>query len=726
MVRLPDDLRWEPTPELASELLDFFETHFETHFEHNRHEVKDLTSVVGAGISDHMPKISQVFSSSRVVYVFKLPTRPVLVTFHTKRLFNEENPYRVALALWTIDHDSTQPPVLSLRAVLGIKETVYVKLRKNPGKAVYKFGPLTTDRSPEKVFPTPPVKDDEVFFKYLEEFFSEPRERLDQIPQHRSLPQQLVEPSVQHTHTFSRSGATQFGHANSLGPEAQSSAARISSTTLTDYASTSTGSHGMDFSVPSNAGAASSSSGHRQWTQFASYTADAVHIPAGPPHDSSPGYFTALLHSPGDSATPPPVQPSREAASADYHFDPQTTPSLIKRPPALIQVLPTFHVSPAREEHLAANALTADGTHQDAPHDPLASLFSFDLGPAVYKVVFQPDPYVDKFIGRLRKRVHYEWGTTSEIDELQTVIFGPETRGNADGLATATFWNRASAKELFLPVVGGSRRLFVTFAAQPHFLPPTLGKGVISVWHISPPQEGSISSLFLHGFYPFTADEYRGLTQQPEIGADFWITVRYGRSEPPALKLEVRRMTSEEVPRVSSPSRNIRFHESNVPLGGESMLLHPVSGLYVYVWREDASIPTLLNEWGARADLPWDAFQRIPLTDDDKHQLNSRMTHIFRKTKHVKLLKLRNGETLMLCQHRKITWVHSSRRATLSLWKFGPVAETHGRAYRMLYAVGFYGLSERNWLKLNSETIPGLTDDWFQYNRIRIPGAGGY
>ncbi len=94
--------------------------------------------------------------------------------------------------------------------------------------------------------------------------------------------------------------------------------------------------------------------------------------------------------------------------------------------------------------------------------------------------------------------------------------------------------------------------------------------------------------------------------------------------------------------------------------------------------------------------------------------------------KRVKVLQLENGDTLMLSFHQKIKWLPNSKRALVSLWKFGPVqtsADHYGRMYRTLYAVGFFHLSEPNWKRLNSDTIPGLKLSWFQYNHFTLPGV---
>ncbi|KAF6767336.1 hypothetical protein PSEUBRA_004052 [Kalmanozyma brasiliensis GHG001] len=147
VVELPNDLRWDPSPALAGELLSLFESRLG----YSRTDVADLTGGDRARLAHDLPTFKEAFGMNRFVYVFKLPTRPVLITAHTRSLFRQDNPHPVALVLWTIDQDSARAPVLSLRAAFGVKIGLYAKMRRRPGKAVYNPGSWTDGPSPRRL-----------------------------------------------------------------------------------------------------------------------------------------------------------------------------------------------------------------------------------------------------------------------------------------------------------------------------------------------------------------------------------------------------------------------------------------------------------------------------------------------------------------------------------------------------------------------------------------------
>ncbi len=190
-----------------------------------------------------------------------------------------------------------------------------------------------------------------------------------------------------------------------------------------------------------------------------------------------------------------------------------------------------------------------------------------------------------------------------------------------------TFWHRSSTKELLLYSPDGYRRLFVTFMYKPKILSGFPGQSFLSVWTIAPPQQGAVSSLYLHGLYPFTPEEYRQLTRQPEAGGDFWITVRHGRPNTGrALKLKVIGMTPEEL----GHSANVLPRIPSEPdVSSEAMhderqaftSLHPPYGRYFYSYRDD---PPSLPWSSSGASKPvWDKTRSNPSGSQPSRRLHS-------------------------------------------------------------------------------------------------------
>lgn len=588
--------------------------------------------------------------------------------------------------------------------------------------------------------PIPPLDEAEALQNYFEGLVGSPHSNLHQILQDHSPPSPLFDlnagpnflqapsssPVTSRHPVPSAHDGSNAGTHREAGPSA----------TFTDSVRASTGLHLGRTAYSPTADPAMASTGSEPMHFPAQLEGHNMPIWPGSTLHSTPGHLTALIHSFGGQAASRSVQSFEAGASTALHdLDTQTAP-LPHQESMRSEVHSILHVSPQHDPNEASAGPSKRPRTAMTDPDPLAPLRTFKTfgrDAPLYKVVLTPDPVVDLFLATLRARIHNGGsGASTAFEELKPIDFSAVQPRNWDLLAVMTFWHRPSAKELFLFGPDGYRRLFVTFMYKPKILSSFRGESFISVWTIAPPQQGTVSSLYLHGLYPFTSREYRQLTRQREAGGDFWITVRHGRPDTGrALKLKVVGMTPEELehsanvlpriptePNVSSEAMQDEFQAWTS--------LHPPYGLYFYSYRDDPSILPLVQQWRIKAGLGQNSFEPITLTAEQKAGLNTQMSHVFRAPKRVKVLQLENGETLMLCVHQKMKWLPNSKRAVVSLWKFGAVqtsVEPDGRMYRTLYAVGFFHLSEPNRKRLDSDTIPGLKLSWFQYNHLALPGV---
>lgn len=132
-VPLPDAFAWDPSPKLQNELI----TYLKSQFLYTEYSAPDLTPEFAGQQHDFILEVPKSFRGGSQVYAFQLPSRPVLVKFHTRSFFNKGNPFQLSLTLWTIDQRGSEAPVLVLRGLFGVANVLNDRFRRLTGKVVY-------------------------------------------------------------------------------------------------------------------------------------------------------------------------------------------------------------------------------------------------------------------------------------------------------------------------------------------------------------------------------------------------------------------------------------------------------------------------------------------------------------------------------------------------------------------------------------------------------------
>ncbi|CDR87816.1 uncharacterized protein SPSC_03535 [Sporisorium scitamineum] len=440
-----------------------------------------------------------------------------------------------------------------------------------------------------------------------------------------------------------------------------------------------------------------------------------------------------LVHGPSTSQHLPMLEGIPIGVYAGPHSHIGTNPTLAEpivdhRPDHQVgpsEAVPTFEASPTQSSDELPLEMVAGPSKPRVRISESDRLKIFKRGH--YKTVVQPDPAVDAYVATLRSSLtELELDRARVFQETKPVELSEGLLSDPDSLTVNTFWNKASAKGLIMLDHSGPRHLFVTFHSKPTFLSHLHGLGFVGVWEPGAETEQS-SSLFLHGFYPFSLEQYRALWTRAEPKGNYWITVRHSRTQVSAtLLLTIARMSDEDVQAVAErmKQRNSLIHralvQDRVVLAKALPAGAPIYNTYIY--QADSSIVTLLERLRRFAGLPPDAFTPIDLTKEEQEFFEYRIPNAFRSTRQVKVLQLPNEEPLMFCYHVTQPWLREGARPGVTVWRFGPVSIPDGyNGLRTMYAVGDFELSSRSWQKLTPNRELGLRDSHFQYNMVTLP-----
>ncbi|TKY84892.1 hypothetical protein EX895_005972 [Sporisorium graminicola] len=410
-------------------------------------------------------------------------------------------------------------------------------------------------------------------------------------------------------------------------------------------------------------------------------------------------------------------------------------PILEHQPPQLplgSEVPPTFDASatPSQKiDHVASPEEAAGPSKPPVDEEASSSKLVGATKGFTYRTVLHPDPEVDAFIAAMRERVlDSDKDAAHQADGTKQIQLPPSTFVDPDVLAINTFWRRTQAKELLMLASSRQRRLFVTYNLRPRFLSHLASTGFVGVWELGPLNTDSLSSFFLHGFYPFTMEEFGRLAHQPEASGDFWFTVRRRTS---GLSLSIDRMSSKEIEEEAGRRRQYRGSLTQVAPRPWRQVDSTALVSHSYRYQEDPQIVDLIAYWSQLAGLRKNAFIPIHLNEAEQKLLSRRMDQAFRFPRHVKLVTFDSGPPLMLCFHQNLLWLPQYKGSTMTVWSFGRPEVTadglgfQGKPYsvvhRTMYATGVFHTSRRSLNKLSPTTVRGLQDSTFQYDRLDVP-----
>ncbi|SPO22450.1 uncharacterized protein UTRI_01128 [Ustilago trichophora] len=358
--------------------------------------------------------------------------------------------------------------------------------------------------------------------------------------------------------------------------------------------------------------------------------------------------------------------------------------------------------------------------------DPLVRQIAVDnvesLSEGTFQLFGEEDPQVNNFVSSLRQTEQPEQGSGVASGPVQPYS---KLAQRPSALASTMFFHRKQAVQLLLKTSEGQRSLFVTYTAQPRWLPRSSTHGYIGVWEIAPSHEPEALGLYFRGFYPFLPLDFKALEHHPKAtGRKYWFWKYRAQNAAsfPTFKLfiaKVDQVVSAEPPelRKLQDIPEIQALKQSGQMQSVLSLSQISMGRHSYAYMESPETVDLINQWKMTAGLDPNSFRPIPLTQEQIENIYTNMAPFFRNWMDVKVLALPNQELYMLTWHRRVPWLTQYKGNAAVVWKIGPVIGEN----RLLIAKGFYGLRKEDWEKLTPQAVFGLRDTRFKRGLAELP-----
>lgn len=121
------------------------------------------------------------------------------------------------------------------------------------------------------------------------------------------------------------------------------------------------------------------------------------------------------------------------------------------------------------------------------------------LSEGTFQLFEEEDPQVNNFVSSLRQTEQTEQGL-GVAETSRPVRLYSKFAQQPSALASTMFFHRKEAVQLLLKTLEGQRSLFVTYTAQPRWLPRSSTRGYIGIWEIAPSREPEALGLHFRGF----------------------------------------------------------------------------------------------------------------------------------------------------------------------------------------------------------------------------------